>query len=92
MPETTPAPKIIYTETDESPALATYSFLPIVQAYSKTAGIDVEMTQVDRRHAVLLRETIENVLFGDKTGFGKASAFDRILIVALTVSLISEIK
>lgn len=38
--------KIIYTETDESPALATYSFLPIVQAYSKAAGIDVETRDI----------------------------------------------
>jgi len=37
---------IIYTETDESPALATYSFLPIVQAYSKAAGIDVETRDI----------------------------------------------
>ncbi len=32
---------IIYTKTDEAPALATYSLLPIVQAFAKTAGIDV---------------------------------------------------
>jgi isocitrate dehydrogenase len=40
------APKIIYTETDESPALATYSLLPIVQAFSKKAGIDVETRDI----------------------------------------------
>ncbi|HEV8548017.1 MAG TPA: NADP-dependent isocitrate dehydrogenase [Polyangiaceae bacterium] len=34
-------PTIIYTKTDEAPALATYSLLPIVQAFSKHAGIDV---------------------------------------------------
>ncbi|MCK4705224.1 MAG: NADP-dependent isocitrate dehydrogenase, partial [Gammaproteobacteria bacterium] len=38
MPNTKSASKIIYTETDESPALATYSFFPIVQAYSQAAG------------------------------------------------------
>jgi isocitrate dehydrogenase len=32
---------IIYTITDEAPALATYSFLPIVQAFSRAAGVDV---------------------------------------------------
>jgi len=41
-----PTSKIIYTETDESPALATYSFLPIVQAYSRVAGIDVETRDI----------------------------------------------
>ncbi len=44
MPNTTP--KIIYTETDESPALATYSFFPIVQAFSRTAGINVETRDI----------------------------------------------
>lgn len=34
-------PTVIYTQTDEAPALATYSLLPIVQAYAKHAGIDV---------------------------------------------------
>ncbi|MCG8571718.1 MAG: NADP-dependent isocitrate dehydrogenase [Spirochaetes bacterium] len=33
--------KINYTKTDEAPALATYSFLPIIQAFTKTAGIEV---------------------------------------------------
>ncbi|WP_242423545.1 NADP-dependent isocitrate dehydrogenase, partial [Frankia sp. EI5c] len=32
---------IIYTQTDEAPALATYSFLPVVQAYASTAGVEV---------------------------------------------------
>ena len=36
------APTILYTITDEAPALATYSFLPIVQAFTKHAGISVE--------------------------------------------------
>lgn len=38
--------KIIYTKTDEAPALATLSFLPIVQAFTKTAGIDVETRDI----------------------------------------------
>ncbi len=33
---------IIYTRTDEAPALATYSLLPIIQAYASTAGVRVE--------------------------------------------------
>ena len=38
--------KIIYTETDEAPMLATYSFLPIVQAYTAAAGIEVETRDI----------------------------------------------
>ncbi|MFD3493010.1 NADP-dependent isocitrate dehydrogenase [Streptomyces sp. NPDC058690] len=33
---------IIYTHTDEAPALATYSFLPVIEAYASTAGVTVE--------------------------------------------------
>ncbi len=38
--------KIIYTLTDEAPALATYSLLPIVQAFTKAAGIAVETRDI----------------------------------------------
>jgi isocitrate dehydrogenase len=37
---------IIYTHTDEAPALATYSFLPVVQAYASTAGIRIETRDI----------------------------------------------
>jgi isocitrate dehydrogenase len=37
---------IIYTVTDEAPALATYSFLPMVQAFTATAGINVETRDI----------------------------------------------
>ncbi len=37
---------IIYTQTDEAPALATYSLLPIVQAFTKAAGINVETRDI----------------------------------------------
>ncbi|RZS84533.1 NADP-dependent isocitrate dehydrogenase [Pigmentiphaga kullae] len=38
--------KIIYTLTDEAPALATYSLLPIVQAFTRSAGVDVETRDI----------------------------------------------
>lgn len=43
---TTKAAKIIYTKVDEAPALATYSFLPIVKAFTKAAGVAVEMRDI----------------------------------------------
>ncbi|MEK6603459.1 MAG: NADP-dependent isocitrate dehydrogenase [Nitrospirota bacterium] len=43
---TTNASKIIYTKVDEAPALATYSFLPIVAAFTKAAGVVVEMRDI----------------------------------------------
>jgi len=39
-------PTIIYTKTDEAPALATYSLLPIVQAFTKHSGIAVETRDI----------------------------------------------
>jgi len=38
--------KIIYTETDEAPALATYSLLPIIQAFTEPSGIAVETRDI----------------------------------------------
>ena len=43
---TTPTSKIIYTETDEAPALATHSLLPIVKAFTAAAGIAVETRDI----------------------------------------------
>ena len=45
--------KIIYTHTDEAPALATYSFLPIIQAFAKAAGIAVETRDISLAGRVL---------------------------------------
>ena len=41
-----PNSTIIYTETDEAPALATYSFLLVVQAYCRKAGVNVETRDI----------------------------------------------
>ncbi len=46
-------PKILYTLTDEAPALATYSLLPIVQAFTKTAGIQVETRDISLSGRIL---------------------------------------
>ena len=40
------ADKIIYTKTDEAPMLATYSFLPIINAFTKAAGVAVELRDI----------------------------------------------
>ncbi len=46
-------PTIIYTQTDEAPALATYSLLPIVQAFTKHAGINVETRDISLAGRIL---------------------------------------
>ncbi len=45
--------KIIYTITDEAPALATYSLLPIVKAFSKSADVDVETRDISLAARIL---------------------------------------
>ena len=45
--------KIYYTKTDEAPALATYSFLPIVEAFTKPAEIDIEVKDISLTGRIL---------------------------------------
>src|SRR5687768_15408726 len=46
-------PIIIYTQTDEAPSLATYSLLPIVQAFTKHSGINVETRDISLAGRIL---------------------------------------
>lgn len=46
-------PKVIYTLTDEAPALATFSFLPIVQAFTKHTGVTVESRDISLAGRIL---------------------------------------
>ena len=44
---------IIYTKTDEAPALATYSLLPVIQAFTKSSGIEVETRDISLAGRIL---------------------------------------
>ncbi len=55
---------IIYTQTDEAPALATYSFLPIVQAFTQSAGVNVETRDISLAGRILSQ-------FPDQLGEGQ---------------------
>jgi len=46
-------PKIIYTYTDEAPALATHSFLPIIEAFAGAAGVAVELRDISLAGRIL---------------------------------------
>ena len=50
---TTKADKIIYTKTDEAPMFATYSLLPIINAFSKAAGVSVELRDISLAGRIL---------------------------------------
>ena len=45
--------KILYTYTDEAPALATHSLLPVLQAYADKAGVDVETRDISLAARIL---------------------------------------
>jgi isocitrate dehydrogenase len=45
--------KIIYTYTDEAPALATHSFLPIIEAFAGAAGVEVEIRDISLAARIL---------------------------------------
>ncbi|MBC8271353.1 MAG: NADP-dependent isocitrate dehydrogenase, partial [Gammaproteobacteria bacterium] len=45
--------KIIYTHTDEAPALATYSFLPIINRFTRAAGVEVELSDISLAARIL---------------------------------------
>ncbi|MBR9856306.1 MAG: NADP-dependent isocitrate dehydrogenase [Gammaproteobacteria bacterium] len=50
---TTKTPTIVYTLTDEAPALATYSLLPIVRTFASSAGIDVTLSDISLAGRIL---------------------------------------
>jgi len=47
------SPRIVYTKTDEAPALATYAFLPIIRRFTDPAGIKVELSDISVAARVL---------------------------------------
>ena len=47
------AMKVIYTYTDEAPALATHSFLPVIEAFAGAAGVDVELRDISLSGRIL---------------------------------------
>ena len=62
---------IIYTLTDEAPMLATYSFLPVVQAFASSAGVDVETRDISlagRILALFPEHLTEEQRIGDALG------------------------
>ena len=46
-------PTIIYTKTDEAPLLATYSLLPVVEAFAKNAGVNIELRDISLAGRIL---------------------------------------
>jgi len=79
--------KIIYTKTDEAPALATYSFLPIVKAFANTANVEVESKDISLAARILaaFSESLkENERVSDDLGYlGKLAVSPEANIIKL---------
>ena len=71
-------PTILYTKTDEAPALATYSLLPIVQSYCKAAGVRVELRDISLAGRIL-------AVFADKLPADQRAADHLAELGALTL-------
>ena len=50
---TTKSSRIVWTKIDEAPALATYSFLPIVQAFTRDTGVEIETSDISLAGRIL---------------------------------------
>ncbi len=67
---------IIYTKTDEAPLLATYSFLPIVSAYAKKVGVEIETRDISLAGRILAQFGLADdalTELGELTGYSEAN-------------------
>ena len=60
-------PTILYTKPGEAPALATFSFLPIIRAFTNSSGIDVGFKDISLAGRILSHPRI----FGRRTACGR---------------------
>ncbi len=98
----TDTPKIIYTKTDEAPALATYSLLPIIQAFTKAAGVVVETRDISLAGRIIANfpeylteeQRISDALaeLGELTQFEEANIIKLPNISASIPQLVAAIK
>jgi isocitrate dehydrogenase len=78
---------IIYTETDEAPALATYSFFPIIEAFARAAGVDVATRDISLAGRILALFsdflTTDQRVSDDLTELGELSLLPQANIIKL---------
>ncbi|RMH93808.1 NADP-dependent isocitrate dehydrogenase [Lysobacter pythonis] len=82
----TDTPKILYTLTDEAPLLATHSLLPIVQAFARSAGVEVETRDISLAARILAQfpERLgEHRVSDDLAELGELAATPRANIIKL---------
>src|SRR5262249_15628165 len=79
--------KIIYTHTDEAPLLATYSFLPIIQAYAAQAGVDVETRDISLSGRILAQFGLADDALGELGALAKTPEANIIRLPTIPASV-----
>jgi isocitrate dehydrogenase len=78
---------IIYTHTDEAPLLATYSFLPIISAYARTAGVDVETRDISVAARILAQFGLADDALGELGALAKTPEANIIKLPNVSASM-----
>ncbi|MBX2799302.1 MAG: NADP-dependent isocitrate dehydrogenase [Myxococcales bacterium] len=86
-----PSPAIIYTWTDEAPALATHSFLPIIRAFAAAAGVPVETRDISLSGRILAAFP-EHLTESQRIGDGLAELGDLVKTPAANVIKLPNIS
>jgi isocitrate dehydrogenase len=86
-PSSADAAKIIYTYTDEAPALATHSLLPIVAAFAKAAGVSVETRDISLAGRILATFDLEPDALGELGALAKAPEANIIKLPNVSASM-----
>jgi isocitrate dehydrogenase len=79
--------KIIYTHTDEAPLLATYSFLPIVQAFARAAGVDVETRDISVAARILAQFGLADDALGELGDLAKTPEANIVKLPNISASI-----
>ncbi|WP_344045574.1 NADP-dependent isocitrate dehydrogenase, partial [Nocardioides panacihumi] len=79
--------RIIYTHTDEAPLLATYSFLPIVQAYAAKAGVEVETRDISVAARILAQFGLADDALSELGELAKTPAANIIKLPNISASI-----
>ncbi len=82
---------IIYTQTDEAPLLATYSFLPIVEAYAAKAGVNVETRDISVASRILAQFGLADDALGELGALAKTPEANIIKLPNVSAS-VSQLK
>ncbi len=82
---------IIYTHTDEAPLLATYSFLPVVEAYAAKAGVRVETRDISVAARILAQFGLADDALGELGELAKTPAANIVKLPNISAS-VSQLK